>query len=206
MSKIEVLLVDDHSILIEGLRAMLGFYEDIEVVGSARDGNEALEMIAELQPEIVLLDITMPGVNGITVTQLIRKQFPEIRVLILTQHEEKQFVLAVLKAGASGYILKRALGTDLINAIHIVALGGNFLYPSIATLLVEEMKNPTELLTPRELEVLIHISQGESSGKIAENLSLSIKTVEWHRNNLMSKLKIHNVADLVRFTMEHGLI
>jgi DNA-binding NarL/FixJ family response regulator len=200
-----VLLTDDHAILIEGLRAYLSYYDDVEVVGEAHDGAEALASVAELQPDIVLMDIAMPGINGITATRLIREQYPQTRVLVLTQHEEKQYVLALLKAGASGYILKRALGSDLINALRTVARGGTFLYPTVATLLVEEMKHPTVSLTPREAEVLQHIVRGETSSQIADSLSLSVKTVEWHRSNLMSKLNVHGVADLVRYALEHGL-
>ena len=200
-----VLLADDHAILIEGLRAYLSYYDDVEVVGEAHDGAEALASVAELQPDIVLMDIAMPGINGITATRLIREQYPQTRVLVLTQHEEKQYVLALLKAGASGYILKRALGSDLINALRTVARGGTFLYPTVATLLVEEMKHPTVSLTPREAEVLQHIVRGETSSQIADSLSLSVKTVEWHRSNLMSKLNVHGVADLVRYALEHGL-
>lgn len=205
MSKMRVLLTDDHAILIEGLRAYLSYYDDVEVVGEAHDGAEALASVAELQPDIVLMDIAMPGINGITATRLIREQYPQTRVLVLTQHEEKQYVLALLKAGASGYILKRALGSDLINALRTVARGGTFLYPTVATLLVEEMKHPTISLTPREAEVLQHIVRGETSSQIADSLSLSVKTVEWHRSNLMSKLNVHGVADLVRYALEHGL-
>ena len=205
MSKMRVLLADDHAILIEGLRAYLSYYDDVEVVGEAHDGAEALASVAELQPDIVLMDIAMPGINGITATRLIREQYPQTRVLVLTQHEEKQYVLALLKAGASGYILKRALGSDLINALRTVARGGTFLYPTVATLLVEEMKHPTVSLTPREAEVLQHIVRGETSSQIADSLSLSVKTVEWHRSNLMSKLNVHGVADLVRYALEHGL-
>jgi|SRR5450759_1441754 DNA-binding NarL/FixJ family response regulator len=200
-----VLLADDHAILIEGLRAYLSYYDDVEVVGEAHDGAEALASVAELQPDIVLMDIAMPGINGITATRLIREQYPQTRVLVLTQHEEKQYVLALLKAGASGYILKRALGSDLINALRTVARGGTFLYPTVATLLVEEMKHPTVSLTPREAEVLQHIVRGETSSQIADSLSLSVKTVEWHRSNLMSKLNVHGVADLVRYALEHEL-
>jgi len=205
VSKMRVLLADDHAILIEGLRAYLSYYDDVEVVGEAHDGAEALASVAELQPDIVLMDIAMPGINGITATRLIREQYPQTRVLVLTQHEEKQYVLALLKAGASGYILKRALGSDLINALRTVARGGTFLYPTVATLLVEEMKHPTVSLTPREAEVLQHIVRGETSSQIADSLSLSVKTVEWHRSNLMSKLNVHGVADLVRYALEHEL-
>ncbi len=206
MKKIRLLLADDHKILIEGLRAILNYYEDIEVVGEAHDGAEAIACVAKLRPDIVLMDIAMPGTNGIDATRTILQQYPGTRILVLTQHEEKQYVMALLKAGASGYLLKGAIGSDLIHALRTVASGGTFLYPSVATVLVEEMHHPTESLTPREVQVLRHIVRGETSSNIAEILSLSVKTVEWHRNNLMSKLGLHNVAELVRYSLEHGLI
>jgi DNA-binding NarL/FixJ family response regulator len=206
------MLVDDHTILIEGLRAYLSYHDDVEVVGEAHDGAEAIARVAELQPDIVLMDIAMPGINGITATSLIHEQHPHTRILVLTQHEEKQYVMALLKAGASGYILKKALGTDLINALRTVAQGGTFLYPSVATTLVEEVHrqgerapdNP-ESLTPRESEILKCIARGQTNSQIAATLSISVKTVDWHRSNLMSKLNAHSAADLVRYVLEHGL-
>jgi DNA-binding NarL/FixJ family response regulator len=206
VSKIRVLLADDHAILSAGLRALLKYYDDVEVVGEARDGAEAVACVAELRPDVVLMDIAMPGMNGIDATRLIREQHPDTRVLVLTQHGERQYVLALLQAGASGYILKRALGSDLIGALRAVAQGETFLYPAVSTVLVEEMQSPGESLTPRETEVLKRIVDGETSPQIAEALSLSVKTVEWHRNNLMSKLGVHNAAELVRFALQHGLV
>jgi DNA-binding NarL/FixJ family response regulator len=207
-----LLLVDDHTILIEGLRAYLSYYDDVEVVGEAHDGAEALASVDKLRPEIVLMDIAMPGINGITATRLIHEQYPQTRVLVLTQHDEKLYVMALLKAGASGYILKRASGTDLINALRTVARGETFLYPSVATTLVEEVHRlgegaPTmlESLTPRETEILKCIALGQTNSQIATLLSISVKTVDWHRSNLMSKLDAHSAADLVRYVLEHGL-
>jgi DNA-binding NarL/FixJ family response regulator len=206
MSKIRVLLADDHAILSAGLRALLSYYDDVEVVGEARDGAEAVARVAELQPDVVLMDIAMPGMNGIDATRLIRKQHPETRVLALSQHGERQYVLTLLTAGASGYILKRALGSDLITALRTVAGGDTYLYPTVSDIVLEAMQNPGESLTPREAEILQHIVRGKTSPQIAEGLSLSVKTVEWHRNNLMSKLGVHNVAELVRFALQHGLV
>ena len=131
MPKIRVLLVDDHTILRVGLRSFLGYYDDIEVVGEANDGAAAAALVKELQPDVVLMDIAMPGVNGIQATRLIREQYPETKVLILSQYEDSQYVLPLLRAGASGYILKDALGTDLLNALRGVARGETFLGPSI---------------------------------------------------------------------------
>ena len=209
---IRVLVVDDHAILREGLRALLGYYDDVEVVGEAQDGAESLARVRELLPDVVLMDIAMPGMNGLEATRQIRAQFPETRVLILTQHEDPQYVLPLLQAGASGFVSKRALGTDLINAVRVVAKGETFLYPTAATAVVEEMRRRSEggatapeSLTPRELEILKHIVAGQTNAQIAAALSISIKTVEWHRTNLMSKLDVHSVADLVRYAMEHEL-
>lgn len=212
MSKIKVLMVDDHAILREGLRAMLGYYNEIEVVGEAADGTSALAQIESLAPDIVLMDIAMPGMNGLEATRCIREKYPQTRVLVLTQHEDKQYVLPLLQAGASGFVPKRALGSDLISAIRVVARGETFLYPSAATAVVEEIRHPgngdstnPDSITPRELEILKHIVAGRTNSQIAAALSISIKTVEWHRSNLMSKLDAHSVADVVRYALEHGL-
>ncbi len=212
MSKIRVLMVDDHAILREGLRALLSYYDDVEVVGEAQDGAESLARAGELLPDVVLMDIAMPGMNGLEATRQIRAQFPQTRVLVLTQHEDPQYVMPLLQAGASGFVTKRALGTDLINAVRVVARGETFLYPTAATAVVEEMRrrrpsaaDAPESLTPRELEILRHIVAGQTNAQIAAALSISIKTVEWHRTNLMSKLDVHSVADLVRYAMEHEL-
>ena len=212
MSKIRVLMVDDHAILREGLRALLGYYDDVEIVGEAEDGVQALARMRDLTPDVVLMDIAMPRMNGLEATRQIREQFPQTRVLVLTQHEDRQYVLPLLQAGAAGFVSKRALGTDLINALRVVARGETFLYPSAAATVVEEIRHQTEgngaapdAMTPRELEILRHIADGETNSQIATALSISVKTVEWHRANLMSKLNAHSIADLVRYAIEHGL-
>jgi two-component system response regulator NreC len=212
MSKIRVLLVDDHTILRQGLCALLKYYDDVEVVGEAKDGAESITRVAELRPDIVLMDIAMPGMNGLEATQRIRSEYPDVRVLILTQHEDPQYVLPLLQAGAAGFVSKSALGEDLINALRVVSHGEAFLYPTAATMVVEEIRRrkqddvvAPESLTPRELEILQHIVLGETNAQIALALSISVKTVEWHRANLMSKLNVHTVADLVRYALEHEL-
>jgi len=213
MSKLRVLMVDDHAILREGLRALLSYYDDVEVVGEAQDGAESIGKVEELRPDIVLMDIAMPGMNGLEATRVIRERFPDTRVLILTQHEDPQYVLPLMQAGASGFVSKRALGADLINAIRVVAQGEIFLYPTAATTIVQEMRRlkedaapASESLTPREMEILTHIVEGKTNAQIAADLSISVKTVEWHRANLMGKLGVHSVADLVRYALEHEMM
>jgi len=213
MPKISVLLVDDHTILREGLRALLNYYDDVEVIGEARSGAEAIARVGELRPDVVLMDIAMPKMSGLEATRLIRQRYPDTLVLILTQYEDRQYVLSLLQAGASGYVLKRALGAELITALRAVVRGEIFLYPSVATMLVEEIRHQSEghaaltkSLTPREQEILKHIAVGETNPEIAAALSLSVKTVEWHRTNLMSKLDLHTVADLVRYALQQGLV
>ncbi len=212
MAKIRILITDDHAILREGLRALLNYYDDVEIVGEAQDGAEAVARAGDLQPDIVLMDIAMPKMNGLEATRVIREQCPATRVLILTQHEDRQYVLPLLQAGAAGIVSKRGLGTDLITAIRAVARGETFLYPSIATTVVEEWRALSEdapaapdALTPRECEILKYIVAGQTNPQIAATLGISTKTVEWHRTNLMSKLNVHTIADLVRYALEHKL-
>jgi DNA-binding NarL/FixJ family response regulator len=209
---ISILLVDDHTILREGLRALLSCYDDVQVVGEAKNGAIALEQVEALKPNVVIMDIAMPVMDGFEATRLIRQKYPESRVLVLTQYEDKEYVLPLLQAGAAGFVLKQALGADLINAIRTVAQGGTFLYPSVATVALEELRKPTKeaeegnALTLREHEILEQIVSGRSNAQIAVTLSLSIKTIEWHRGNLMSKLGVHSVADLVRKALQDHLI
>ena len=212
MTKTRVLLVDDHAILRDGLQALLGYYEDVQVVGQAQDGAEAVVKVRELEPEIVLMDIAMPGMNGLEATRLICAQNPTTRVLILTQHEDPQYVLPLMEAGACGFVSKRALGQDLIHALRVVAQGEMFLYPNAATMLVDEIRrrrqepgNPPESLTSREVEILNGIVAGKTNAQIAVELSISYRTVKWHRANLMSKLNVHSIANLVRYALEHEM-
>jgi DNA-binding NarL/FixJ family response regulator len=213
MNSIRVLIVDDHAILRDGLRALLGYYPDVLVLGEASDGAQAVKLVAELHPDVVLMDIAMPTMNGIEATRIIHQNYPSSRVLILTQHEDWRYVQPLLQAGATGYVLKRALGADLISALRSVARGETFLYPSVAATIVDEIHRQAETegsasepLTPRETEVLKLIAQGHTNQQIAAALSLSVKTVEWHRTNLMSKLNAHTAADLVRYAVQHDLL
>lgn len=212
MGKIKVLIVDDHAILREGLRALLSYFEDIEVVGEAADGQEALTLVESLHPHIVLMDIIMPRLNGFEATQQIAERFPSSRVLILTQHEEWQYVMPLLKAGAAGFILKKAAGAELVSAIRAIAKGDSFLYPPIAKKVLEQLQSREPMkaahakeLTQREREILTHILRGETNRQIAHQLGLSVKTVEWHRAHLMEKIGARSVADLVRYALQHDL-
>lgn len=212
MSRIKVLLVDDHAILRAGLRALLETYPDIEVVGVACDGQEAICKVRELHPDVALMDVAMPGMNGLIATRRILAENPHARVLILTQYSNKEYVLPLLQAGASGYVLKQAADTDLITAIRTVHEGQSFLYPPIAKLLLEayvsgqEREDPYESLTPREREVLIFIAQGYTNPQIADILHISTKTVDVHRTRLMRKLDLHNVAEVTRYAIRRGLV
>jgi DNA-binding NarL/FixJ family response regulator len=213
MGKIRVLIVDDHAILREGIRALLSLYPDIEVVGEAADGLEAVNKTRQLSPDIVLMDIAMPGLGGLEATLEIHRQSPTSRVVILTQHDDSEYIFPILKAGAAGYVLKKAVGTELVAAIRAVHEGGSFLYPSVATAVIEgfvkrgeDAESGYDRLTDREKQVLKLIAEGRSNKEIAELLSLSVKTVIAHRANLMEKLDIHNRTELVKYAIRKGLI
>jgi DNA-binding NarL/FixJ family response regulator len=212
MPKIRVLLVDDHKILREGLHSLLSMQEDIEVVGEASDGQAALELIGQLKPDIVVMDIAMPGMDGLEATRRIKKDFPETRVLILTQHDNREYVFSLLQAGAVGYILKKSGGAEVINAIRSTFAEGAFLPPSIAREVMDRyiQRPPEETgrphLTDRENQVLRLIAEGKTNKEIAEILFLSVKTVMVHRTNIMEKLDIHSRTELVKYAIRQGLI
>lgn len=206
MHKTRLLLADDHAILRDGLRYMLQHCDDIEVVGEAADGAEAVARTGELSPDIVLMDVAMPGLNGIEATRLIHERYPATQVLVLSQHQDRQYVVSLLKAGVAGYIPKMALGADLVAALRAVARGEVYLHPSLARATMQEIRGEAHLLTPRETEILKLVFSGQTSAQIAEALSLSVNTVEWHRANLMSKLGARNVVDLIHRARQRGLI
>lgn len=213
MTKIRVLLADDHAVLRAGIRALLDMQLDIEVVGEAGDGQQAVARVRELQPDVVLMDVGMPGLDGMAATRQIKLDRPQTRVLILTQHENKEYVLPALKIGASGYVLKRAEGDELLTAIRAVHAGGTFLDPAIAGVVADDVRrepgvpvDPFDSLTDREREVLMLLAQGKTYRQIAETLFISPKTVDFHRANLMRKLALENRSELTRFALQHGLI
>ena len=214
MSKIKLLLVDDHEIVRAGLRMLFQAEQDMEIVGEVSSGDEALKAVSELKPNVVIMDVAMPGMGGIEATRRIKELNPHIAVLALTMHEDEQYFFKMLSAGASGYIPKRAAPDDLVSAIRVVSQGNVFLYPSLAKFLVKDFLGRAESdpdpaaeeLTPREREVLTYIAEGYTSREIAEALIISIKTVDRHRENIMQKLNLHNRVELVKYAIEKGLI
>lgn len=217
MSKIKLLLVDDHDIVRAGLRMLFEAEADIEIVGEAASGAQTLEILERVKPDVVLMDVVMDGMNGINTTRHIKSNYPTMVVLGLTMHEDQQYLFEMLRAGAAGYVPKRAAPDDLVNAIHVVHRGDVFLYPPMAKLLVNgfldrdigatsQSENNAARLTRREKEVLIKIAEGYTNRHIAELLSISIKTVDRHRENIMGKLDIHNRVDLVKYAIGKGLI
>jgi len=215
MAKIRVLVTDDHAIVRDGICALLALTGDIEAVGVATNGKEALEMVRELTPDVVLMDIAMPIMGGVEATRRIRKEFPKVKVLALTQYDDKTYVFPVIEAGASGFISKTAASSELVAGIRSVHRGDSFLSPSVARFLVEDYQqiasmkgsqDPYEQLTNREREVLKLVAEGYTTQEIAAMLVLSPKTVERHKTNLMGKLDIHNRTELVKYALRKGII
>jgi len=208
-----VLLADHHALVRAGVKRLLEEMVGLEVVAEANDGREAVELVAEHRPQLVLMEIGMPRLNGVEATRQIVNEYPLVRVLILSAHTSEDHVLLALRAGASGYIHKGALPTELRLAIESVARGEMFLSPSISRQVVEvylsgatEQASSLERLTPRQREILHLIAEGHSSKQIAQILNSSMKTVDSHRTNIMERLGIHNVPGLVRYAIRHGLV
>ena len=216
MDKTRVLLAEDHTIVRKGLRSLLDKETGIEVVGEAEDGREAIVKAEELHPDVVVVDIAMPGLNGLEATRQIKKRFPDMKILILTMHANEEYILQSLKAGASGYLVKKSAPAELISAINAVHKGNSFLSPSISRTVIDEYirrskeisegEEGFEQLTVREREVLQLIAEGRKTREIAELLYISIKTVETHRAHIMNKLDIHSTAELTRYAIRKGII
>jgi len=215
MSKIRVLIVDDHAIVRDGLSALLALTTDIEVVGEASTGFEALNLVAECKPDVVLMDISMPVMDGMEATRIITRDHKDVKVLILTQHDDKEFVFPVIESGAAGFISKVAASTELIQGVRAVYQGDSFLSPPIAKMLLESYKlgvrrdgpkDPYELLTDREREILKLLAEGLSTQEIADLLVITPKTVEGHKTRLMSKLGIRGRVDIVKYALRKGII
>lgn len=209
-----IILVDNHRILSEGLRGLLSQEPDMQVIADAQDGREAIELVGRLRPDMVLMDVVMPELNGIEATRQIQKEYPSVRVLALSMHVDKRYVLGMLEAGAAGYLPKDSNFEEVVRAVRAVASGQVYLSPRIANIVVQEYgrkaaenkaQSAPGSLSSREREVLQLLAEGHSAREIAGRLHLSVKTIETHRRNIQAKLGIDNVADLVRYAIREGL-
>lgn len=209
---IRVLVVDDHAIVREGICALLARREDMQVVGEAADGKRAIEAVLRLKPDVVLMDIAMPGMNGLEATREIHARSPLTRILVLTQHENKEYILPLLHAGAVGYITKDARANELTTAIRTVYEHGAYLQPSITSALVNALaesakaSQPSPMLTEREIQIVQLIAEGLINREIADRLGISVKTVDTHRGNIMEKLGVHNTAELIKYAIRAGIV
>lgn len=206
-SQISVMLVDDHPMVQGGLMACLAYYDDINIVGSINDGDEVLNKAKELEPDVIMMDISMPIMNGIDATEIITEQLPNTRVLIFSMHDNPEFVRNAIEAGASGYVLKDTSSEEVYFAIKSVAKGNTHFSCSISKMLLENpMKADKDKLTTREQVILSYVASGLSSKAVARKLDISFRTVDTHRRNIKAKLKIDTLAELVRYAISHGLI
>jgi DNA-binding NarL/FixJ family response regulator len=212
MPTLRILLVDDHAVVLAGLRALLADVEDVQIVAEARNGRAAVELARLHRPDVVIMDIAMPELNGLEATALIRRDNPAVRVMILSMHDSKEYVLEALKSGASAYLRKDAAAVELGLALAAVRGGGTYLSASVSKQVIDHYVTGADdtaqqtPLTPRQREVLILISEGESTKEIAHRLQVSVKTIESHRLQLMERLGINDVAGLVRYAVRSGLV
>jgi two-component system response regulator NreC len=215
MTEIRLLLVDDHPVIRTGLRMLLESHSELKIVGEAQSGREALELSAQLMPDVVIMDLTLPDISGIEITRLIKLKLPEVKVVALTIHENPEYFFEMLKAGASGYVPKRAAPDELVSAILAAHKGEVYIYPSLAKVLVTDYlskqssqvdTNPMEELTPREEQILGLVVEGCSNEEIASQFTISKHTVARHRENIMRKLNLHNRTELVKYAIRKGLI
>ena len=214
MKKIRILLADDHTILRNGINALLSNEEDMEVIAEAEDGRTAVNLACEFEPDVAIVDIAMPLLNGLETTRKISKQIPQVKVLILSMHDNEEYIRQTLQAGAMGYILKDATANELIQAIRLVFNGESVFSPAITRLVIEDYLRwggirpvgNEDILSPREREVLQLIAEGYTNKQIAEILTISIKTVQAHRLNLMSKLDLHDRGELIKYAIQKKII
>jgi DNA-binding NarL/FixJ family response regulator len=212
--RIRILLADDHAVLREGIRSLLEDQPDMSVVGEAQDGREVVHLAGELKPDVVLMDIAMPLLNGLEATRQIKRDHPHVAVLVLTMHDNEEYVRQALSAGASGYVLKQAAASELVAAIRAVHRGEAVLSPAITRLVLEDYLHRDRIkpspapddLTPREREILQLVAEGYTSREIAEMLSLSVKTVQAHRTSLMQKLDLHDRGELIKYAIQKKII
>jgi two-component system, NarL family, response regulator NreC len=214
-NKMRILIADDHALVREGIVAFLKLCDDVEVVGEASDGIEALEKASKLHPDIIIMDVNMPKLGGLETTIEVKRLHPDIKILVLTQYEDKEYIMRFLKAGVSGYLLKKAVGSDLITALKAIGRGEVYLYSAIATEVVSrylhgdkaaDQEEPYEKLTEREKQVLKLVAEGFTHKEVADMLNISAKTVIAHQTNIGEKLGIHNRAGLIKFAIQKGII
>lgn len=206
-NRISVMLVDDHPMVQGGLIACLGYYDDIEIVATSNDGHEALHTAKQLKPDVIVMDVSMPNLNGIDATEIIKEQLPNTKVLIFSMHESPEFVSSAIQAGAAGYVLKDTSSEEVYFAIKAVAKGQTHFSGSIAKMLIENpIRVESEKLTTREQVILSYVAQGLSSKEVARKLDISYRTVEAHRRNIKNKLGLETLAEVVRYAVNHGLI
>jgi two-component system response regulator NreC len=207
---IKILLVDDHTLVRQGLKLILSAHSDLEVIGEAANGREAVELSQKLKPDVVLMDVAMPELNGIEATKRMVEANSRVRVLVLSMHKEPVYVREILRAGARGYILKDAIDTELLSAVRSVARGDGYVSPAVSGALLgdyrQNVTNPLDLLSGRERQVLQLIAEGKTNKEIATHLNLSVYTIDSHRGKVMEKLNLHSTGELVRFAMKQGLI
>ncbi len=208
-SVLRVLLVDDHTLVLDGLASRLELEENIEIIGTASNGLEALEKAAELNPDLVLMDVSMPVLNGLEATKRFKAEQPDIKILMLSMHNDKEYILSLIQSGANGYVLKDVSSEELVQAINTVHQGGTYFSSGASAALFSQSANAQskeEELTKRETAVLIEVANGLSNKEIAQTLDISVRTVETHRQNIKNKLDIQSSAGLVKYAIEHKLI
>lgn len=210
LKKTRILLADDHALVRQGFRMILAAEPDFEVAGEATNGREALALCSELKPDVIVMDVTMPELNGIEATRRIMEAHPRIRILALSMHKDAVYVREILRAGASGYLLKDAIDTDLIAAVRSIARGEGYLSPGVSEAVLSDYRrhvtDPIDLLSSREREVLQLIAEGKTNKEIASLLNLSVYTIDAHRGKIMEKLNLHSTGELVRFAVRKGLV
>jgi DNA-binding NarL/FixJ family response regulator len=210
MKRIRILLADDHAVVRQGFQMILAGQPDMEIVGEAGNGREAVELAAKLKPDVVVMDVAMPELNGIEATRRIAESAPHTRVLALSMHKDSVYVREILRAGARGYLLKDSVAADLVSAVRAVAAGEGYLSPAVSDAVLDDYRrhvtNPIDLLTSREREVLQMLAEGKTNKEIAAILNLSVYTVDAHRGRIMEKLNLHSINELVRFAVRNGLI
>ena len=208
--KIRILLADDHAVVRQGFKMILGAQPDFEIVGEAGNGREAIELAETLGPDVVVMDVAMPELNGIEATRRLCAASPRTRVLALSMHKDSVYVREILRAGARGYLLKDAIDRDLLDAVRAIARGDGYISPAVSEAVLTDYRkhvtNPIDMLTTREREVLQLIAEGKTNKEIANHLGLSVYTVDAHRGRIMEKLNLHSTGELVRFAVRNGLI